>query len=186
MLAYLYKNWAFMGVGIAFYVTLLLASSFYDLSYFIFLVWLQFPVYLLHQCEEHGYPGGFQEFINLRIFKTGNTNSPFNPARIFWINIGIIWGLFPLFAVLAQCVNPVYGVFLPIFGLFNATTHIMSGIAKKGYDPGLGISLFLNYPTGIFTLYVAHKLGYLTKLSVGGSVLFSFLLHVMMFAMALY
>ncbi len=180
MLSYLYKNWAFMGLGIAFYTTLLLFSSYAILPYFIFLVWLQFPVYLLHEFEEHAFPGGFQHMINKKIFGSIQDNVLLNEERIFWINIGAIWILFPLFAVLAQTVNPAFGVLLPCFGLFNATTHIIAAVVKRMYNPGLLISIFLNYPTGLYTLKVAQQQGYLTTFSLWGSFIFAAVIHIMM------
>jgi hypothetical protein len=113
---------------------------------------MQLPIYLLHQFEEHVYPG--KAFINSVAFKSAQDNYPLNSADVFWINILAIWFLFPVGAVLAQNVSLGYGVLLPIFGLFNASLHIVFFVLKKRYNPGLLVSVLLNYPTGIYTLYV--------------------------------
>jgi hypothetical protein len=44
-----------------------------------------------------------------------------------------IWILFPIAAILAQNVSPEFGLLLPIFGLFNATLHIIMYIVKGKY-----------------------------------------------------
>lgn len=159
MFSYLYKHWAFMCLPIAIFSTLILACSFSVLSLSIFLIWIQFPIYLVHQFEEHAYPGGFKRFINENIFKIKGVDMPLTDQSVFWINATAIWFFFPLFAALAQLVNPIFGVILPCFGLFNATTHILVAILLRKYNPGLLVSLFLNYPFGIYTLYVLTQMG---------------------------
>jgi hypothetical protein len=158
MMSYLYKHWPAMCLPMAIYITLVLVSSMHALGLLIFLIWLQFPIYLLHEFEEHAYPGGFKNFVNHEVFGiSGAVDMPLNDKNIFWINIPAIWILFPLGAILAQQVNPSIGAILPYFGLFNATIHIIALIVKRKYNPGLGASIILNYPTGIYTLIVMHQ-----------------------------
>ena len=118
----------------------------------LFLVWIQFAVYLLHQTEEHFLPGGFKHFINKKVFKSSIPNTPFDEADVFWINIPFIWILFPLVAVMAQHIDIALGAFLPVFALVNATTHIVAWFIFRAYNPGLVVSLVLNYPTGLYAL----------------------------------
>src|SRR5947207_996180 len=106
MLPYLHKNWAYAGILIALYTTLVLLCMAPQLDTFILLVWLQFPVYLVHEFEEHAYPGGFQQFVNRNIFHVYDRDVPFNEKRIFWINILIVWALFPLAAIASQFIHP--------------------------------------------------------------------------------
>ena len=63
MLGYLYANWAHSGLLVAFYATVILLCNVSTIPFFIFLVWMQFPVYLMHEFEEHVYPGNFQFFL---------------------------------------------------------------------------------------------------------------------------
>jgi hypothetical protein len=132
------------------------------MSWYLFLIWLQFPVYLLHQFEEHAFPGHFVDFVNRHLFHVMHQDVPLNSINAFWINIPFIFILFPLCAALAQLSLPKIGLFLPFFGLFNATTHIVVFFVFRKYNPGLLVSAFLNYPTGIYTLVVAHQIGILT------------------------
>jgi len=155
--AYLYKHWAYMCLPIALFCSFILICSWSTLSLAIFLIWLHFPLYLLHQFEEHAYPGGFKHFVNQYIFHREGTDLPLNDISIFWMHTTVIWILFPLFAALAQLVNPAYGAFLPYFSLFNATTHGIIAIMQRRYHPGLIVSIFLNYPCSVYTLHIMRQ-----------------------------
>ena len=159
---YLYQNWQYTTPLIALYTVLLLFCNMHSMPWYIFLVWLQFPVYLLHQFEEHAVPGHFVDFINRNLFHVMYQQVPLNQVNIFWVNIPFIFILFPLCATLGQHTLLEIGLILPFFGLFNATTHIIVFLALRKYNPGLVVSTFLNYPTGIYTLVVAHQIGILT------------------------
>ncbi len=181
---YLYKHWAYMCLPIAIYVGLLLVSSINQIPWIIFLIWLQFPVYLLHEFEEHAYPGGFKDFVNHYVFHMTHQDIPLNQANIFWINIPAIWILFPLCAVLAQHYDLKIGAVLPIFGMFNATLHIIAAIVKKMYNPGLLASVFLNYPSGIYTIYVMHQLDQFHLSNFTYSFLIALVVHAMIIVYA--
>jgi len=149
----MYQNWVKGCLAIALFSIAILLSSINQLSMGLLLIWLQVPIYLLHEFEEHVYPGRFKDFINQYMFKSTQANFPVTDKDIFWINIPFIWICFPLFAILAQNVDIRFGLLLPCLGLFNATTHIIVAIIKRRYNPGLLASIFLNYPSGVYTLY---------------------------------
>lgn len=183
MKQYLYAHWADSCIFMAIALTVVLLSFLPQTPWALFLVWMQFPVYLIHQFEEHFYPGHFREFINKEIFKSMRPDAPLTPGAVFWINILVIWILFPLAAVLAQNVSMAFGVFLPVFGLFNATLHILMFIIKRRYNPGLLVSTFINYPTGFYTLWVLNNQGLMTNMHLYSALVISFLLHAMMIVM---
>ena len=143
------------------------------------MIWLQFPVYLLHEFEEHAFPGGFKKFVNREVFHITNQDMLLDDKNVFWINIPAIWLLFPLGAVIAQNFDLGVGAILPIFGLFNATLHILMAIAKLKYNPGLFVSVILNYPTGIYTLMVMHQVGILTPWIATYAFLIALVAHAM-------
>ncbi len=157
MMQYLYRNWAKMGMLLALYSLVFLFSFASSLTWPLFWIWLQFPIYVIHEFEEHAYPGGFKDFVNREIFHQKQNDFPLNDADIFWINIPAVWILFPVVAILAQHIDPKIGLILPFFGLFNATTHILVFAVKRKYNPGLLASAFLNYPLGIYTLIVFYQ-----------------------------
>ena len=176
----LYDNWAKSCYVSGLFLLVVLFSSFQALGLINVLIWLQVVVYLWHQGEEHSYPGGFKDYINQHVFNSQVPNMPLDQAGVFWINISLIWLLFPVAAVIAQNWNVSFGVFLPVFGLFNATTHMLLAIKKRAYNPGLVVSVCLNYPTGLYTLHVFHQAGILTNVTGWWAFAASFVLHIMM------
>ncbi|OGT49496.1 MAG: hypothetical protein A3F17_01350 [Gammaproteobacteria bacterium RIFCSPHIGHO2_12_FULL_41_15] len=183
---HLYKNWAKYGLLLAAIMLAFLMNSFRVLSFAVILVWLQFVVYLLHEFEEHVWPGGFKQFINQKIFHVFDKELPLNDANIFWINILAVWFLFPLFAVLSQYVSVPLGVLLPIFGLFNASLHIIFALRFCCYNPGLVVSLILNYPTGIYTLYYFYQHELLLARAVWLAIVITLFMHALLLGYAVY
>lgn len=161
MLETAYKNWQTHCLPIAIFTTVILCSSIHEIGWLTFWVWMQFPVYLIHEMEEHAWPGGFQKSVNEVIFKSTVPNFPLTHVHVFWINIPFIWVLFPLIAVLSQNWNMNFAAAIVLFSLFNATLHILSGIIRRRYSPGLVASIFLNYPAGIYALFLLHEDGHL-------------------------
>jgi hypothetical protein len=48
-------------------------------------------IYMLHQIEEHLWPGGFRQFTNARVFESGRDDWPVDPGGVALINIGYVW-----------------------------------------------------------------------------------------------
>ena len=159
---YLYKNWQYMTLPIAAYMLVLLLCNLHSMSWIVFLIWLQVPIYMIHQFEEHAFPGGFKDFVNRNLFHITRQDVPLDDTNVFWINIPFIGILFPFGAAFAQLIDPSIGMLVVFFAMFNATLHILWLIAFRKYNPGVLASIFLNYPSGIYTLIVAHQLGILT------------------------
>ena len=180
MRQYLYHHWAESTLVLAIFSSLLLLSFLPTTPWYLFLIWLQFPVYLVHEFEEHVYPGKFREFINREVFHSNRNDFPLTIPAVFWINILAIWILFPLAAILAQNLSPAFGLLLPIFGLFNASLHIIMLLVKRRYNPGVVVSIFLNYPTGIYTLYVLNRDGFIHSMGLSVAILVTVLAHAVM------
>jgi hypothetical protein len=161
-------------------LTVLLFSFLPTTPWYLFLIWLQFPIYLIHEFEEHVFPGKFREFINREVFHSKVDDSPLTIPAVFWINILAIWILFPAAAILAQNVSPEYGLLLPVFGLFNATLHIVMLLIKRKYNPGVFVSIFVNYPSGIYTLYILAQAGFIHKMNLSLVLLVTLLAHALM------
>jgi hypothetical protein len=174
---YLYKHWAKIGIYLAIALFVALFLSIHSISWPLFWVWIQLPIYLVHEFEEHAYPGNFKGFVNTEIFHHKGKDFPLNDANIFWINIPAVWILFPVVALIAQFVNPEIGLILPAFGLFNATLHILGFLAKRKYNPGLLASVLLNYPAGIYTLMLYSRHGWLTEATCSYALGLTLLIH---------
>ena len=150
-----------MTLPIAGYILIVLLCNMHSMSWIVFLIWLQVPIYMIHQFEEHAFPGHFKEFVNRNLFHVMQQDIPLDETNLFWINIPFIGILFPFGAMLAQLVHPNIGMLVVFFAMFNATLHILFFFVFRKYNPGFLASLFLNYPSGIYLLMVAHQQGIL-------------------------
>lgn len=172
--AWLYRYWPQVSFFAAFFIAAPLLAFHGVMSPALLAVWLQTPVYLLHQFEEHG-TGAFKRWINLRVLRSGGKEL-FTDAHIFWINVPLTWILFPLSAILAG-VNPVFGVWVVMVSVGNSLLHVAAAVALRQYNPGFLASLFLNLPAGIAALYFLNREGVLNPITVTAGVLAAVVLH---------
>lgn len=178
MMESLYQNWMKSCLPSALFLLAILFSSIQDFRFVVFLIWLQLPIYLIHEFEEHVYPGNFKDFVNHVMFKSTVPNLPLNSINTFWINIPFIWVMFPVCAILARLYHIEFGAIPTYFALVNATLHIVLLIVKRRYNPGCLASIFLNYPAGIYTLYIMRQTGNLSDQMSLYALIFAILCHV--------
>ncbi len=152
---WLYTNWAKISIFLSIIISLIILIIVKTNNILLFLIWIQIPIYLLHQFEEHYWPGGFKKFVNHEIFNVESGEYPLNDVNIFWINVPIIWVLMPIFAGLSY-VNLFFGLWIPYFAVFNSLTHVIGAIVKRKYNPGLFVSLLLGIPVGAYTLWLFY------------------------------
>lgn len=131
-------------------VVLLIFSPFFisALGGLVFLVFLQLPVYMFHQYEEHA-QGKFRVFINAML---ADGRDIITDRDIFLINIIGVWMVNALSVYLAYYVSPILGLISPYISLVNAVLHIAPAIMQRRYNPGLWTSIFLFMPLGIYTV----------------------------------
>ena len=155
MMEWLYRNWYKSTIFIAIYLIIILLLFLLKSDYALFLIWIQFAVYLLHQFEEYILPGGFVKFFNNKVLQSDKDNYPLDDRASFWINIPIIFIGFPLSAILAGYVDISLGIWTAYFSIINAISHV-GMFFKHRYNPGFFVSLFLNIPVGVYTIYYFH------------------------------
>ena len=179
MVKWLYKNWAKLSVLLAIVLTIFIIIFIKLENIVLFLIWIQIPIYLLHQFEDHAW-NGFKNYINVKVFKVQEGNFPLNEKNIFWINIPIIWILMPIFAGLSS-INIMFGLWIPYFAVFNSLSHVIFSIRNWEYNPGLIVSLILGIPVGTYTLIIFYT--YITVPLIISiiSIFFALLLHIMIF-----
>ena len=152
MMKWLYENWYKSTIFIALYLLIMLFLFLFDTDFPLFLIWIQFVVYLFHQFEEYILPGSFVKFFNNKMLESNKYNYPLDDVASFWINIPIIFMAYPLSAILAGQVDISIGIWTAYFSIINALSHV--GIYfKHRYNPGFFVSLFLNIPVGIYTIH---------------------------------
>jgi len=172
-------NWAKLSIFLAIIVTVLIYIFVKPDNFVLFLIWIQLPIYLLHQFEEHNW-NGFKNYINKAVFKVKEGDFPLNDKIIFWVNIPIVWILIPIFAGLSS-VNIMYGLWIPYFAVFNSLTHVIVSIRNREYNPGLIVSLILGIPVGIYALFIFYSYIQVPVLISILSIFFAILLHVIVF-----
>jgi len=134
-------------------------------------------IYMIHQIEEHLWPGGFRQFANARLFKSGNDDWPVTEGGVALVNVGYVW-LPILFAALFP--GPLRWLGLAWIGgtLVNALTHIIGALRLRSYNPGLVTSIVLFLPFTIWALSREVSAGLLTGWQVVGLLITGVLLHI--------
>lgn len=134
-------------------------------------------VYMVHQIEEHLWPGGFRQFTNAHVFKSGNDDFPVDVPGVALINVGYVWipvGLAMLFPDALRWV----GLGWVGLTLVNAFSHIVTSIRLRIYNPGLVTSIVLFLPFTIFVLWSESAHGLLSASQIGLVVLGGVVLHI--------
>ena len=82
---WLIENWNESTIFLAIYVLIMLICFVMKENFPLFLIWLQIPVYFLHQFEEYILPGGFMDFFNIKVLGSDKSDFPLNKKESFWI-----------------------------------------------------------------------------------------------------
>lgn len=180
MINWLYDNWAKLSLFLAIIATVFIYIFINPYNLLLFLIWIQLPIYLLHQFEEHNW-NGFKNYVNKTVFKVKEGNFPLNDKIIFWVNIPIVWVLMPIFSVLSS-VNIIFGLWIPYLAVFNSLTHVIVSVRNREYNPGLLVSSILGIPAGIYALIIFYSYIQVPVLISALSIFFAVLLHIIVFS----
>ena len=147
-LRWLESQWPYAALLCA-VILLLIAPVWYaGLGLMFTLIYLQIPVYMLHQFEEHN-QDRFRKFANALFGK-----EVFTPLSILVINSLGVWGVDIVVLLLAYFLNPALGLIAAYLPVINGISHIGIAVARRGYNPGLVTSLVLFLPIGGWTIWV--------------------------------
>jgi len=116
----------------------------------LLLVYLQLPVYMLHQLEEH-YDDRFRKFVNDLL--AGGREVLSTPAVVV-INVVGVWVVILIALYLARFVGLGLGLIAIYLTLVNALVHLVGAVAQRRYNPGLATAVVLFLPIGIWGLMV--------------------------------
>jgi len=152
----LVANWCYGGFLAAFLLLGLLPVIARDWSQALVFVYLQLPIYMLHQLEEHD-GDRFRIFVNALF---GGKREALTQAAVFVINIPGVWGVNLGSILLAAFVDVGYGLIGIYLTLVNALAHIAQGFALRRYNPGLGTAIFLFLPAGGLGLWAVNAAGH--------------------------
>lgn len=134
-------------------------------------------IYMVHQIEEHLWPGGFRQFANAHVFHSGRYDWPVNEGGVAFINIGLVWAPIGAAALYPDAMRWL-GLCWIGMTLINAVIHIVASLRLRIYNPGLvtSILLFLPFTIWMLTREVMH--GALSGLQVVLILVAGFLLHI--------
>lgn len=125
-------------------------------SFPLLMVYIQLPLYMLHQWEEHA-GDRFRTFVNELL---GGGKEVLTRPATFVINSAGVWGVDILAIMLAVFGEPSLGLMGIYLTLINAVMHIGQGIKLRRYNPGLctGVALFV--PAGLLGLLAFRDAGF--------------------------
>lgn len=139
------------------------------------IVYLQLPLYMFHQGEEH-LGDRFRLYVNQRV---GKGRDVLTRIATFWINALGVWAVDLAAIYLASFVDLSFGLAAVYLTLINAIIHIGQALALREYNPGLWTSLVLFVPVSVGSLYelgpmftwVAHVLGIAVAVAVQAAII---------------
>lgn len=110
------------------------------------LIYVQLPIYMIHQLEEH-HGDRFRLYINQRLGAEALTR----PAT-FAINLFGVWVLMLASFLLAYYVDPALGLIAVYLTAVNAAVHLAGAAATRAYNPGLATAIALFLPLSIWAI----------------------------------
>lgn len=134
------------------------------------LVFVQLPLYMVHQFEEHS-GDRFRSYINRVI---GGGREVLTPAATFWINFLGVWSVDLASVYLAWLMVPSAGLVAGYLAVVNAVVHVVQAIARREYQPGLVTAVLLLLPVGGWCVFhvgegagiAAHAVGLAAAIGV--------------------
>lgn len=140
--------WVYGGFLAAFLLLGLMPTFTRSWDLALILVFLQLPVYMLHQLEEHD-DDRFRRFINDLV---GGGREVLSKGAVFVINVPGVWGVNLLSILLACTLDLGFGLIGIYLTLINGLVHLAQAIRLRGYNPGLITAIFLFLPLGGWAL----------------------------------
>ncbi len=185
MISFLAKdqNWAKITpwAGIILLILLFKYFSIYDPHFWGL---INIPLYLFHQTEEHYIPGGFKKFMNHIVMNLPEGQEKLTDIKIFWINILMVWFAFAIFGLLSF-INLGFGLLIIIFSIMNCLTHIIEGVKRKAWNPGL-IMASIQFIISIFAAYYITAYGLENPIVWWlSTIVFSIIAHVLLFKLVM-
>ena len=134
-------------------------------------------IYMLHQIEEHLWPGGFRQFANAHVFHSGNADWPVDIDGVALVNIAFVWLPIALAVVWPDTLRWIGLAWIGLT-LVNGISHIATSIRFRVYNPGLLTSIALFLPFTICALAYEANAGLLSGGEIAALIVAGVLLHI--------
>lgn len=140
----------------------------------LFIVFIQLPVYMIHQVEEH-HNDRFRCALNELL--AGDRNALTHEAVLI-INLGV-WAVDLTALYLASFVHPGLGLIAVYLALVNSIVHVAAAVFFRAYNPGLVSAVFLLFPAGAAGWWVLFRDGQCTLSDQALGIAVAIALHAM-------
>lgn len=180
VLAWLVRNWVAAALTMGIVLTLLTPLIYSTWTLPLFAIFIQLPIYLLHQAEEHT-DDRFRRFVNQKVF--GGVEA-LTPESIVWINLPGVWGVNIACLYAAQYAGIGWGLTGVYLTLVNAVLHVLAGVAQRAYNPGLWTGVILFLPVGGWAWMVLNAEPSVTRVQHITGLTLAILIHVAIVAYA--
>lgn len=171
-------NWVYGGFLSAFLLLGLTPLFSRGWSAALLLVFLQLPVYMLHQYEEHDHDR-FRRMVNQLL---AGGREALTSAAVFVINVPGVWGVNLVSILLAASCGIGWGLIGVYLTLVNGLLHIVQGMVRRAYNPGLVTSVFLFLPLSILALVLIAATHQATAIQQAVGLGAALLIHVLIIA----
>ena len=146
-------NWMNAGVVAGLFLLAVLPLLATGTSLALIAVYLQLPVYMLHQLEEHA-GDRFRRYVNETM---AGGREALTTRAVIVINVVGVWGVDLAAIYLAWFVSLGLGLIAVYLTLVNALVHIVGGLVQRRYNPGLITAVVLFLPAGLWALVVVSR-----------------------------
>jgi hypothetical protein len=142
---------------------------------YLLAAWIQLPIYMLHQLEEHD-ADRFRTFVNRNL--AGGRNV-LDVVAVFVINVPGVWGVMAVSVALSAFVRPGLALIAVYLVLVNALAHIGAWIVLRRYNPGLVTAITLFIPVAVWGFramdiagvgWIDHTVGLLTAVLIHAAI----------------
>ncbi len=147
---WIYANWQYAGLCSALFLCAILPLLWKSWNATLLILFLQLPLYLVHQVEEH-VGDRFRLYINQQL---AGGRDALTPPAVLVINLGGVWLLDLTALYLAYFVRPGLGLIAVYMALVNALVHVLGVILKRSYNPGAVTAVLLLLPGGLLGLWI--------------------------------
>ncbi|MEM9083993.1 MAG: HXXEE domain-containing protein [Planctomycetota bacterium] len=108
-------------------------------------VWIQLPIYMLHQCEEH-LGDRFRVWVNNKL---GGGKELLTRRDVVVINLPGVWGVIAASFLLAVLADPGFGLIAIYLTLVNAVVHLIAAVRFFAPNPGIWTVIALFTPASV-------------------------------------
>jgi hypothetical protein len=142
------RNWMFGGVIAGLFLLAVAPAALVSAGRPLVLVYLQLPIYMIHQLEEH-YEDRFRRWINETV---GGGREMLSTPAVVVINVVGVWFVDLAALYLARFVDVGLGLIAVYLTLVNTVFHLAAGAGQRRYHPGLATAILLFVPVGTSAL----------------------------------